>query len=302
MTEIPEGPAVSETKWCVDATPAVSIGMPVYNGERYIEKALGSLLAQTFTNFELIISDNASSDATQTICERYAARDPRIVYIRQNENLGASANFRHVLRRARGKLFMWAAADDWWAENWLAVLTAEISLGDFGVRGLAVMVDREGQLLGTLPVKSFARGDVARVFLDDEKNGRAFYFYGLLHTHLVLETLETASDSCMHYYGSDLLFAYLAVQKGALRVTDKTAQYYRRHDGNAGPKHTRKYLSLARLLYRAHPFCFYGSHWRNAPSERRLVIALAIPVKYLKTQIELWLRGLYFLVSGRRVL
>lgn len=92
--------------------PQVSIGMPVYNGEPFIHEALDSLLAQTFTDFELIISDNASTDGTEAICREYAARDPRIRYVRQGENRGAAANFQFVLDEAVGEYFMWAAADD----------------------------------------------------------------------------------------------------------------------------------------------------------------------------------------------
>ncbi len=99
--------------------PKVSIGMPVYNGENFIRVALASLLAQTFTDFELIISDNASSDATEAICCEYAARDSRIKYVRQNENRGAIANFQFVLDKAVGKYFMWAAADDVWESSFV---------------------------------------------------------------------------------------------------------------------------------------------------------------------------------------
>jgi glycosyltransferase involved in cell wall biosynthesis len=92
--------------------PAVSIGMPVYNGEAFIREALDSLLAQTFTDFELIISDNASTDGTEMICREYASNDERIRYVRQPENRGATANFQFVLDEAVGAYFMWAAADD----------------------------------------------------------------------------------------------------------------------------------------------------------------------------------------------
>ncbi len=94
--------------------PIVSIGMPVYNGEKYIREALDSLLAQTFTDFELIISDNASNDNTQEICEEYVRQHPRIRYIRQENNNGALVNFQVVLNEAKGAFFMWAAADDIW--------------------------------------------------------------------------------------------------------------------------------------------------------------------------------------------
>lgn len=92
--------------------PCVTIGMPVFNGEAFIEGALDSLLNQSFSDFELYISDNASSDRTEDICRAYASRDSRISYRRQPANLGASANFREVFKEARGRYFMWAAADD----------------------------------------------------------------------------------------------------------------------------------------------------------------------------------------------
>ncbi|MDO9318880.1 MAG: glycosyltransferase [Gammaproteobacteria bacterium] len=92
--------------------PKVSIGMPVYNGEKFIREALDSLLTQTFTDFELIISDNASTDRTEAICREYAERDQRIRYLRQIKNFGPDANFKCVLNEAIGMYFMWAAHDD----------------------------------------------------------------------------------------------------------------------------------------------------------------------------------------------
>ena len=92
--------------------PAVSIGMPVYNGEQYLRETLDSLLVQDFENFELIISDNASEDSTQEICLEYANRDSRIRYYRNEKNLGAAWNFNRVLQLAQYEYFMWAAHDD----------------------------------------------------------------------------------------------------------------------------------------------------------------------------------------------
>ncbi len=92
--------------------PRVSIGMPVYNGERFLKQALDSILAQTFKDFELIISDNASTDSTQEICRAYAARDQRIHYYRNEQNLGASWNFNRVFELSTGKYFRWACYDD----------------------------------------------------------------------------------------------------------------------------------------------------------------------------------------------
>lgn len=101
------------------AGPLLSIGMPVYNGERTIRAALESLLAQTFTDFELIVSDNASSDRSWSIVEEFAARDPRVRAVRQLHNIGANANYTALFRAARGKYFKWASCNDWCAPQFL---------------------------------------------------------------------------------------------------------------------------------------------------------------------------------------
>jgi glycosyltransferase involved in cell wall biosynthesis len=98
----------------------VSIGMPVYNGERYIAETLDSLLAQTYENFELIICDNASQDRTEEICHSYAAKEPRIRYIRNSTNLGAAANYRLCFELSSGEYFRWANCDDLFAPTSLA--------------------------------------------------------------------------------------------------------------------------------------------------------------------------------------
>ncbi len=92
--------------------PLVSIGVPVYNGENYLAETLDAILAQTFTDFEIVISDNASTDSTEEICRAYAAKDPRIHYHRQSQNLGAAPNYNDVFHRSRGEYFKWSAHDD----------------------------------------------------------------------------------------------------------------------------------------------------------------------------------------------
>jgi glycosyltransferase involved in cell wall biosynthesis len=90
----------------------VCIGMPVYNGEKYVAEAIESILNQTFSDLELVISDNASTDRTPWICQSYAARDPRVRYSRVSENRGASFNYERVYRLGHGQYFKWAAHDD----------------------------------------------------------------------------------------------------------------------------------------------------------------------------------------------
>lgn len=92
--------------------PLISIGIPVYNGENGIARALDCLLRQDYSNLEIIISDNASTDATPAICQEYVGKDSRITYSRVEENLGSIRNFNRVVELASGKYFMWAAHDD----------------------------------------------------------------------------------------------------------------------------------------------------------------------------------------------
>lgn len=97
-----------------NGNPKVSIGMPVFNGEATVCRAIESILAQSHRDFVLIISDNASTDLTADQCARYCRSDSRIRYLRQEVNIGAARNFQAVLESANDKYFMWAAADDWW--------------------------------------------------------------------------------------------------------------------------------------------------------------------------------------------
>jgi len=100
--------------------PRVSIGLPVYNGERFLEQTLESHLTQTYSDFELIISDNASIDQTEGICCSYAMRDSRIRYFRNRENIGLGRNFNRVFQLSSGEYFKWANADDLCKREYLA--------------------------------------------------------------------------------------------------------------------------------------------------------------------------------------
>lgn len=96
----------------MNATPGVSIGLPVFNGEAFLREALDDLLGQTYTDFELVISDNASTDETEAICRSYADRDARIRYVRSDANHGAAWNFNRAFELSRAPYFKWAACDD----------------------------------------------------------------------------------------------------------------------------------------------------------------------------------------------
>ncbi|MBI3466187.1 MAG: glycosyltransferase family 2 protein [Planctomycetes bacterium] len=103
-----------------DSTPHVSICLPVYNGDNYVRQAIESILAQTFEDFELIISDNASTDATGDICRAASERDNRVRYFRADENRGLAWNFNRAFSFARGKYSMWIGHDDLMAPEYVA--------------------------------------------------------------------------------------------------------------------------------------------------------------------------------------
>lgn len=99
--------------------PKLSIGLPIYNGENFLEKRIENILSQTFNDFELIISDNASTDNSLKISEKFKENEGRIKIIHQEKNMGSLQNFEFVLKQAVGNYFVWAAVDDLWEETFL---------------------------------------------------------------------------------------------------------------------------------------------------------------------------------------
>lgn len=175
--------------------PKISIGMPVYNGERYLRLAIETHLHQTFTDFELIISDDASRDGSRAICEELAASDARIRYCRAVENNGATRNFNRVVGLARGEYFKWSAQDDFleptFLEKCLHVLEAQpdvvlchslskivdlapLGQGEGAARDLPVLQRYDPGRLATDADQASARFG-ARI-----KGGRCTELYGLI--------------------------------------------------------------------------------------------------------------------------
>ena len=139
--------------------PRVSIGLPVFNGENYISDAISSVLAQTFTDFELIIQDNASTDRTGDLCATFAARDERIRYYRNPTNVGMAPNFNLAFGNARGLYFKWLAHDDYIEPTYLAETSR-------------VLDERPEAVLSNTQVR-YIRGDGSTVGLYDSGLARA---------------------------------------------------------------------------------------------------------------------------------
>jgi glycosyltransferase involved in cell wall biosynthesis len=175
--------------------PRICLGLPVYNGERYLPQAIDSMLAQTFTNFELIICDNASTDRTREICLGYQARDPRIRYFRNETNIGPAANFNLVFQMAHAEYFKWVAADDVCEPDFLRACTAaldgdpEAAMAFTGTRIIdehGGTVGRDTYVLATDHQKPQERFR-ALVMVNHRRHG-AFEAFGLYRSSVLAQT------------------------------------------------------------------------------------------------------------------
>jgi glycosyltransferase involved in cell wall biosynthesis len=293
--------------------PKVSIGMPVYNGEKYIREALDSLLAQTFTDFDLIISDNASTDDTEAICREYAARDPRIRYVRQSENRGIMANFQFVLDEARGEHFMWAAADDRWDPDWLAALLSQLNADVSVAFGSVVPFVDSGRLGSRFVLKSLVGPTTIRMvryYMWRESGPKPCAIYGLYRT---AELREVANDVIAgvtgESWGADNILVFAMLGVGCLRVDAAVVLYKRvRIWGGVG---VRRSFSLASILVRAVELFLASSrsqwlpylidHVRHSPPGcTRWAVVVVGPLKYVCLALD-WLSSCVATRWGRKV-
>ncbi|MFC5729977.1 MULTISPECIES: glycosyltransferase family 2 protein [Nocardioides] len=215
----------------MSAAPTVTVGLPVYNGERFLRESLDALLAQTWTDFELIISDNGSTDATAEICQEYVARDPRIRYVRQRENIGAARNHNVLPRLARGRYFKWASHDDLYApdlvERCVAVLEShpEAVLAHCG----DAFVDEHGVRTGEVRYRLDTENPSAPARLRSllrEPGGNDFY--GLIRIDVLLRALPHGT-----YYNADRTFMAGLVMQGQFRHIQAVLYWRRQHAGRA---------------------------------------------------------------------
>lgn len=174
-------------------SPLVTVAIPVFNGESFLAQAIESVLEQTYTNVELVICDNASTDGTQDICERFRQLDDRIRYHRNAENIGAARNFNLAFSLAKGSYFKWLAADEFieptfvevtlglLAEDHDAVLACTNYIGHYEYDGSVHDRDFELEL-------SEAKGSDRFRTLMNRERGRVLPIWGLMRTDLLAKT------------------------------------------------------------------------------------------------------------------
>jgi glycosyltransferase involved in cell wall biosynthesis len=237
--------------------PCVSIGLPVYNGERYLAEAIESLLAQTFSDFELILCDNASVDATEAICRHYASADPRVRYVRNEQNVGALPNFNRAFELARGRYFKWAAHDDRCAPDYLAacvaVLEREPGVVLCHARTRAIDADGSPLVASDDPAPEDEQAAALRDELYDPPRRLdsadpavrladvlvptrwCFEMFGVARADLVRQT-----PLLLSFYGSDKVFLAALALRGRFHEVPRELFFRRYHPGQSSARSYRE--------------------------------------------------------------
>jgi glycosyltransferase involved in cell wall biosynthesis len=213
--------------------PKVSIGLPVFNGERYLRQALDSLLGQYFQDFELIISDNASTDRTAEICRAFAANDRRIRYYRNESNIGSAPNYRRVFELARGEFFKWCSYDDLCHKCFLSrclKIYESAPPSVVLVYPRCEIIGEFGEFLGRASdyVETKEKSPHRRLAHVLRNVSYAFPIWGLIRTHILRSTSLTGSVA----YWDDILLAELSLLGEIWEIPDVLSQQ-RSHQGNA---------------------------------------------------------------------
>jgi glycosyltransferase involved in cell wall biosynthesis len=206
----------------------VSVGLPVYNGARYLREAVDSILAQDYADFELIISDNCSEDETEAICREYAARDPRVRYYRAERNMGPAWNFLRVYQLARGEFFMWAAHDDRRAPRCLSLCVAALRESPRALMCCmgSRMIDAEGRdITDAVPFKGrHPTGASARERMRGLARATAWLdVYALFRTPVIAETRLGKTNAP----GGDILFTAEVCMRGEVVAVAEPLLEYR---------------------------------------------------------------------------
>ncbi len=210
-------------------SPRVSLGIPVFNGEKFLSQAIQSVLDQDFRDFEIIVADNASTDGTAEICRRFMANDGRIRYHRNETNLGAGPNFNLTFERSSGDFFKWCAADDFISPNFLSACLEEFEANPDAalVFGTARSVDEDGREIplerSVISEKLDPRPDRRFGSVVNEVNACTEVF-GLFRSDVLRKTMLHKG-----YYGSDRALIAETCLLGTIRHRPEAIFYNRDH-------------------------------------------------------------------------
>lgn len=204
----------------------ITVGIPTFNSEAYLGLAIEGLLAQTFSDFELVVSDNASTDGTRNVVENYMSIDRRVRYIRHSENIGANLNYSHVVRIANGDFFKWSSSSDWCAPTFLEKCFRELSAHED-----AVLVVPRTRLFESTPEESQDYPFDIEI-LDESPSVRLKYLMSNLELNNAMNGLIRTSALrktrlVEHYRAADVVLMGHLAMLGKFRLIDERL-FYRR--------------------------------------------------------------------------
>src|SRR5260370_32237017 len=231
------------------STPKVSIGLPVYNGEQFLESALNSLLSQTFGDFELIISDNASTGRTKEIAQSIAAKDSRVRYYRNLQNIGLVPNFNRTAAVAEGEYFMWAAHDDLWSQEYLERCVMALDKDEQIVVACTLVrdIDENGSL--TSSDCEYRRGTISLLEMGLDSERPSDRFKDLIRLEHLCEpvvglirasVLKSTQLHPAYADGDRVLLAELGL-RGRFHVVPEALFFHREHKNRSVRLHPERY-------------------------------------------------------------
>lgn len=209
--------------------PRVSIGLPVYNGDGYVALMIDSILAQTYQDFELIISDNCSTDCSEGICRQYAAQDSRVRFFQSEVNKGAAWNYRRVFELARGPYFRWAPSDDVFAPDSVSACVEVLDANPDAVLCYpkTILIDGAGAVIKPYDDNLDLRSDsaVERYRMAACQIGLVNVSYGLMRTECMRRT-----RLIKHYPHADIVFLLELTLYGKFLEIDRPLFFRRMHE------------------------------------------------------------------------
>jgi glycosyltransferase involved in cell wall biosynthesis len=278
--------------------------MPVFNGEHYLPRSLKSLLNQTYGNFELIISDNASTDQTEEICNEIAKRDRRVRYIRNPVNIGSIPNFKLSLERAEGQYFMWAACDDFWEPSFVEKMVKMLDEHPSCIMAFSGFnhVDINGAVFRTYPniynieetqkkegSKSATLDSLPKYLYQNIRDGKTNLFYAMMRRKEVL-TINPLGKWGGFGWGFDLLVPAEILKYGNVCIAREHLWLKTERPGSEGapPKGLNNSIiqSIVGILntfyiYNKYVFAYWGLLNRDSP----ISIARSSIIKYIIFEI-----------------
>ena len=274
----------------------LTIGMPVYNGERFIARALTSLIAQDFRDWQLVVADNCSTDGTCAVVEAICRQDARIRLVRHETNLGAVGNFLYLAEQADTPFFMWAAHDDEWSNNYISACLSQLNAHpDIGfASGTVVNTDAEGR-----PVRAhgsfapFAVADrhqrISHFIRAREADGKANMIYSVFRTPLIQTVCRI--PHIFEGWGADMVFVAAALARMQYRQAPQ-ATLLKRIVNDPQRENTSVEHYYSRIAFRGHyPLPLHDAYvqafCRSMPDEEASALVRSI---MRRRQVQLFLR------------